>query len=43
MGKPDALSAALPVVDGYHSQFPLLEEELELLYVPGGHAPGDQC
>lgn len=33
MGKPDPLSAAIPVVAGYHSQFPLLEEELELLYV----------
>lgn len=33
MGKPDPLSAALPVVKGYHSQFPLLEEELALLYV----------
>jgi 4-aminobutyrate aminotransferase-like enzyme/Ser/Thr protein kinase RdoA (MazF antagonist) len=32
MGKPDVLGAALPVVEGYHSQFPLLEEELELLY-----------
>ena len=33
MGKPDPLSAAIPVVAGYHSQFPLLEEELSLLYV----------
>jgi Ser/Thr protein kinase RdoA (MazF antagonist) len=32
MGKPDVLSAALPVVEGYHSQFPLLEKELEVLY-----------
>lgn len=32
MGKPDPLSAALPVVKGYHSQFPLQEEELEYLY-----------
>ncbi len=33
MGKPDPLSAAIHVVAGYHSQFPLLEEELDLLYV----------
>lgn len=33
MGKPDPLSAALPVVEGYHRSFPLLEEELEMLYV----------
>ncbi len=33
MGKPDPLGAAHPVVEGYHSSFPLLEEELELLYV----------
>ncbi len=33
MGKPDPLSAAIPVVEGYHSRFPLLELELELLYV----------
>lgn len=33
MGFPDPLSAALPVVEGYHSLFPLLEEELEMLYV----------
>ncbi len=32
MGKPDVLSAAIPVVEGYHSQFPLLEIELEFLY-----------
>ncbi len=32
MGKPDVLSAALPVVKGYHSQFHLQEEELEVLY-----------
>jgi 4-aminobutyrate aminotransferase-like enzyme len=32
MGKPDVLSAALPIVRGYHSEFPLREEELELLY-----------
>jgi len=29
----DALGAALPVVKGYHSQFPLQEEELEVLHV----------
>jgi 4-aminobutyrate aminotransferase-like enzyme/Ser/Thr protein kinase RdoA (MazF antagonist) len=33
MGKPDVLGAALPVVKAYHSQFPLLESELELLYI----------
>jgi len=32
MGKPDPLSAALPVVRGYHSQFPLQEKELDFLY-----------
>ncbi|MGB0523619.1 MAG: aminotransferase class III-fold pyridoxal phosphate-dependent enzyme [Flammeovirgaceae bacterium] len=33
MNKPDALAAALPIVEGYHSSFPLLDEELEALYV----------
>jgi 4-aminobutyrate aminotransferase-like enzyme/Ser/Thr protein kinase RdoA (MazF antagonist) len=33
LGKPDPLSAAIPVVAGYHGQLPLLEEELSLLYV----------
>ncbi len=32
MGKPDPLGAALPLVEGYHNQFPLVEEELEFLY-----------
>ncbi len=32
MNLPDPLAAALPIVTGYHKQFPLLEEELELLY-----------
>ena len=32
MAKPDVLSAALPVVKGYHSQFPLQEVEVEVLY-----------
>ncbi len=32
MHNPDPLSAALPIVEGYHSQFPLLDKELELLY-----------
>ena len=32
MHKPDPLRAALPIVEGYHSQFPLLEKELECLY-----------
>jgi len=32
MGKPDPLSAALPVVEGYHNSFPLQEKELEFLY-----------
>ena len=33
MGFPDPLSAALPVVEGYHNLFPLMEEELEMLYI----------
>jgi 4-aminobutyrate aminotransferase-like enzyme len=33
MDKPDPLNAALPLVEGFHSSFPLLEEELEVLYV----------
>jgi len=33
MGKPDPLSAATIVARGYHSQFPLREVELDLLYV----------
>jgi len=33
MGKPDPLGASIPLVQGYHSLFPLLEEELEMLYV----------
>ena len=32
MNKPDALGAALPVVAGYHSRFPLQEDELRCLY-----------
>jgi len=32
MGKPDPLSAAIPVVKGYHNSFPLHEKELEFLY-----------
>lgn len=32
MHKPDPLSAALPIVKGYHKSFPLLEEELPYLY-----------
>ena len=32
MGKPDVLSAALPIIEGYHTQFPLQERELEFLY-----------
>jgi 4-aminobutyrate aminotransferase-like enzyme/Ser/Thr protein kinase RdoA (MazF antagonist) len=32
MNKPDALGAAMSIVKGYHSSFPLLEEELEILY-----------
>ena len=32
MHKPDALAAALPIVKGYNSQFPLQEEELKFLY-----------
>ena len=33
MGKADVLSAALPVVEGYNSSFPLEEKELGMLYV----------
>lgn len=33
MDKPDALRAALPLIQGYHQEFPLLDEELRLLYV----------
>lgn len=32
MNKPDVLSASLPIIKGYHEQYPLMEEELELLY-----------
>lgn len=32
MHKPDPLRAALPIIEGYHSQFPLLAKELEFLY-----------
>jgi 4-aminobutyrate aminotransferase-like enzyme/Ser/Thr protein kinase RdoA (MazF antagonist) len=32
MGHNDPLDAALPVVEGYHSTFPLQEEELQHLY-----------
>jgi len=32
MGKPDVLSAALPLVRGYHRHYPLHEKELEFLY-----------
>ena len=32
MHKPDALAAVLPIVKGYHSKFPLQEEELKFLY-----------
>ncbi len=33
MGKPDPLGSSLQVVRGYHNRFPILEEELELLYI----------
>jgi 4-aminobutyrate aminotransferase-like enzyme/Ser/Thr protein kinase RdoA (MazF antagonist) len=33
MGKADPLSAAIPVVEGYHREFPLQEKELEMLFV----------
>jgi len=33
MDKPDPLRASLPVIEGYHSQFPLLEKELEFLFL----------
>lgn len=32
MHKPDPIEAAIPVIRGYHSQFPLLENELEVLF-----------
>lgn len=32
LDKPDPLRAALPLIRGYHLSFPLLEEELSLLY-----------
>jgi len=32
MGHNDALEAAIPIVKGYHAQFPLEEKELEHLY-----------
>lgn len=32
MDFPDPLEAALPIVKGYHTAFPLVEEELEYLY-----------
>ena len=33
MGKPDVLSASLPIIEGYHAQFPLKQKELVVLYV----------
>ncbi len=33
MDFPDPLSAALPIISGYHKNFPLKEQELEALYV----------
>lgn len=33
MDKPDVLQASLPIIKGYHKAFPLLEEELSLLYI----------
>ena len=33
MDHADPLSAALPIVSGYHKKFPLLEKELEVLYI----------
>lgn len=32
MHKPDPLEAAVPIIKGYHSQFPLEEPELEVLF-----------
>ena len=32
MNKEDVLGASLPIVTGYHSSFPITENELELLY-----------
>ncbi|MBI9071806.1 MAG: aminotransferase class III-fold pyridoxal phosphate-dependent enzyme [Melioribacteraceae bacterium] len=33
MNKPDPLGAALHIVKGYHQNFPIKEEELEVLYI----------
>ena len=33
MNKADVIEASLPIIKAYHAEFPLLEEELELLYV----------
>jgi 4-aminobutyrate aminotransferase-like enzyme/Ser/Thr protein kinase RdoA (MazF antagonist) len=33
MDHPDPLSAAIPIVSGYHKKFPLLDEELKILYI----------
>ncbi|MDF1539046.1 MAG: aminotransferase class III-fold pyridoxal phosphate-dependent enzyme [Candidatus Thorarchaeota archaeon] len=32
LDKPDPLSAAASVISGYHQQFPLMDEEIELLF-----------
>ena len=31
-GKDDPIASAIPVIEGYYAEFPLLEEELDLLY-----------
>lgn len=33
MDVPDPMLAALPLIQGYHSNFPLLEEEIDALYI----------
>lgn len=33
IGKPDVLTAAIPLVQGFHQNFPLKEDELHMLYV----------
>ncbi len=33
MGHPDPLTAAIPIIEGYHKTYPLQEEELEHLYI----------
>ncbi len=43
MGFPDPLSAATPVIKGYHSLFPSVGRGTGNALCFSGHAPGDQC